>query len=182
MADAKQADMFFKEQTTAMLVSMNSDFPKAHQNLNINWDAATFPVFKEKPGVGSGPDIVYYALSATSKHRDEAFLAMAEMLSDEVQMARSKIGNPTVLKSQAIRDAFGTENPDLKGKNVKALIPPKYADPTVYTKHNTKVVVPLVGAYRSVILGQKDLNTALREAEEKANKDIEAAIGAAAQK
>ncbi|TMV47594.1 extracellular solute-binding protein [Paenibacillus mesophilus] len=182
MADAKQADMFFKEQTTAMLVSMNSDFPKAHQNLNINWDAATFPVFKEKPGVGSGPDIVYYALSATSKHRDEAFLAMAEMLSDDVQMARSKIGNPTVLKSQSIRDAFGTENPDLKGKNVKALIPPKYAEPTVYTKHNTKVVVPLVGAYRSVILGQKDLNTALREAEEKANKDIEAAIGAAAQK
>ncbi|WP_158606502.1 ABC transporter substrate-binding protein [Paenibacillus ginsengarvi] len=182
MADAKQADMFFKEQTLAMLVTMNSDFPKAHQNLNINWDAATFPVLKEKPGVGSAPDIVYYALSATSKHRDEAFLAMTDILSDEVQMSRSKLGNPTVLKNEAIRAAFGSETSDLKGKNSKALIPQTYADPTLYTKYNTKIVVPLVTAYRNVILGKADLNTALREAEEKANNDIQAVIGSTAAK
>lgn len=178
LADAKQSDMFSKEKTLAMLVQMNSDFPKAHQNLDINWDVVSFPTFKEKPGIGPQPDIVYYALSSTSKHRDEAFLAMTEMLTDEVQMARSKLGNPTVLNSQAIRDAFGTENPDLKGKNMKALIPQKYAEPAVYNKYNSKVVGQLAGSIREVILGTKDLNTSLREREEKANKDIETAIGA----
>jgi multiple sugar transport system substrate-binding protein len=179
LADAKQSDMFSKEKTMAMLVQMNSDFPKAYQELNLNWDVATFPAFKEKPGVGPQPDIVYYALSATSKHRDEAFLAMTEILTDEVQMARSKLGNPTVLKSQAVRDAFGAENPDLKGKNVKALVPQQYAEPAVYNKYNSKVVGQLAGSIREVILGTKDLNTSLREREEKANKDIETAIGSA---
>lgn len=177
LADAKQSDMFSKEKTLAMLVQMNSDFPKAHQNLDINWDVVSFPTFKEKPGVGPQPDIVYYVLSSTSKHRDEAFLAMTEILSDDVQMARSKLGNPTVLKSQAIRDAFGTENPDLKGKNMKALIPQQYAEPAVYNKHNNKVVGQLAGSIREVILGTKDLNTSLREREEKANSDIQTAIG-----
>jgi multiple sugar transport system substrate-binding protein len=170
--------MFAKEKTLAMLVQMNSDYPKAHQQLNLNWDIATFPTFKEKPGVGPQPDIVYYVLSATSKHRDEAFLAMTEILSDEVQMARSKLGNPSVLKNKAILDVFGTENPDLQGKNVKALIPQKYAEPAIYNKYNSKVVGQLAGSFREVILGTKDLNTSLREREERANKDIEAAIGA----
>jgi multiple sugar transport system substrate-binding protein len=178
LADAKQSDMFAKEKTLAMLVQMNSDYPKAHQQLNLNWDIATFPTFKEKPGVGPQPDIVYYVLSATSKHRDEAFLAMTEILSDEVQMARSKLGNPSVLKNKAILDVFGTENPDLQGKNVKALIPQKYAEPAIYNKYNSKVVGQLAGSFREVILGTKDLNTSLREREERANKDIEAAIGA----
>ncbi|CAG7618426.1 ABC transporter substrate-binding protein [Paenibacillus allorhizosphaerae] len=177
LQDAKQNDLFFKEKSLAMLVQMNSDYPKAYQKLDINWDVTTFPTFKEKPGVGPQPDVVYYALSANSKHRDEAFLAMAEMTTDAVQLERSRLGNPSVLKSPAIRDAFGADAPDLNGKNKKALVPEKYAEPTQYTKYNSKVVAPLAGGFRNIILGTKDANTALRETEEKANKDIETMDG-----
>ncbi|MDQ1909001.1 extracellular solute-binding protein [Paenibacillus sp. GD4] len=174
--DAKQYDMFFKEKSLAMLVQMNSDYPKDFQKLDVNWDVVSFPTFKEKPGIGPQPDVVYYALSRNSKHRDEAFLAMAELTSDAVQLERSRIGSPSVLKSKEIRDAFGTATTDLNGKNKAGLIPQQYASPTPYTKYNLKVVAPLAGAFRNSVTGQKDVNTALREAEEKANKDIEAMI------
>jgi multiple sugar transport system substrate-binding protein len=97
---------------------------------------------------------------------------MMQMTSDEVQTELSKLGIPPVLKLPSIRAAFGSANADMKGKHAALLLPPSYAEPVAYTPYHPKVVAPLSKAFTDIATGTKDADTALRDAENQANKDI----------
>ncbi|TMV47592.1 extracellular solute-binding protein [Paenibacillus mesophilus] len=178
MDGTAQNNLFVKDRTLAMLVSMNSDYPRSQFVPKFDWDVTPLPEFPDRPGVGSQPDVVYYALSATSKHRDEAFQAMMQMTSDEVQTELSKQGIPSVLKLPSIRAAFGSANADMKGKQAELLLPAAYAEPVAYTSYHPKVAAPLSKAFTDIVTGTKDADTALRDAENQANKDIASMTGA----
>jgi hypothetical protein len=66
---------------------------------------------------------------------------------------------------------FGKEVPILQGKNVKALIPEKYAPSALNKVEIVRGQSPghtaFFDAYQNYVLGTKDLNTALREAGER---------------
>lgn len=176
MTSAKPFDLFTKDQTLAIFSQGNSDYPK--NGATVNWDAVTYPTDKTKPGVGPQPQPVYFLIPSSSKHKDEAFLALEVLTSDEVQMEKSKQGSPTALKSKAIRDAYGAEAPELKGRNAKALNPATYAEAVPVDPYSGQGSTPLANAFISVASGSKDLNTALRDAEEEANKGIAGMLGA----
>lgn len=170
MTSAKPFELFTKDQTLAIFSQGNSDYPKS--GVSVNWDAVTYPAIKEKPGVGPQIQPVYFLISSSSKHKDEAFLALEVLTSDEVQLEKSKQGSPTALKSQTIRDAYGTEVPELKGRNAKALNPAIYAETVPVYPYSGPGNTALANAFISVASGSKDLNTALRDANEEANKGI----------
>ncbi|MDF2723795.1 MAG: hypothetical protein K0Q59_3470 [Paenibacillus sp.] len=172
-----QSNLFRKEGRAAMWISDHSNYPNAAESANLKWDVVSIPEFDDIRGIGPQPLPAYMLVSATSKHKDEALLAVAQLASDEVQIWNAKeLLNATVLKNQAAKDAFGQGNPLFQGKNLRPFNPTKFAPPPTITRFNNDGRTPLNNAVNDVILGKKDLNTALREASETANKAIEAKI------
>lgn len=169
----KARDWFRKEQTLAMASMMTSDFPRASTGDTVNWDVVTYPVFKEVPGVGPQPEIIMWYVTSNSSNKEAAYLAAAEMSAASVQAGLFQEGSIPVLKDKSGMGTFGSALPDLKGKNVKALIPDKYADKSPYFQYVSIPAAQLVGVYVETALGAKDINTAFREAAENANKTIE---------
>jgi len=93
---------------------------------------------------------------------------------DEVQTMVSKAARVSSLKDAKYKQAFGTDLKSLEGKNVQAIFKNKYGKNPVPTRYDTLVQKETTAALNAFIAGT-DLNTALREAEERANKAIEAA-------
>jgi multiple sugar transport system substrate-binding protein len=178
MNSANMMNMFLKEQTAAMFVAYNSFAATIKQNVQ-NWDAVSLPEMSDLRGVASQPYPVVLSIPSTSKHRDEAFLAIAQLLSDEVQKERAaKLGFLAPLKNPAVKSAFASEVVDWKGKNISAVTAQKSPSPIAYSKYNAQGAAAIASAMLAVITGQKDVNTALREEDEKLNKTIETAEAA----
>ncbi|CAG7609064.1 hypothetical protein PAESOLCIP111_01129 [Paenibacillus solanacearum] len=171
---AKNAIMFFENKNVAMYAYMNG---LRHEEMDkMNWDIVSMPSFKDSPGVGtqSYPGFVY--LSKTSKHREQAFEVMAYLTSEEYQryqaesLATSSIlKNPDIMKNFAKGSVYESY---YKGKNIKALLPEKFAPYSPKDQYTRVVEAPLAEAMMKVAKNQSDINTALRQTSEKAVQEI----------
>jgi multiple sugar transport system substrate-binding protein len=95
------------------------------------------------------------------------------LLSDESEMANSKAGRLPAILNPDVRKQFGVDVPALKGKNTNVIAKYKPAPqyiPSIYESRAKKAVQDTY--YNDVFTGKKDINTALRDADEKANQDI----------
>lgn len=164
---------FIKEGRLAMISTNSSNFPTFKQNPALNWDIASFPSFKELPGVGTQPEFTMWYIPSNSRNKEAAFIVAMEMTSLAVQRERSMDGDITVLKNEELRQVFGSRLTELGNKNAKALIPKQLAKKTPYSKYFQEGLRPLNTEFAKVLEGTKDLNTALRDAIELANKNIE---------
>ncbi|TNJ64170.1 extracellular solute-binding protein [Paenibacillus hemerocallicola] len=145
----------------------------------LNFDFTHFPTMPNAPGnVQTYPNI--YAVSSTSPHKEDAFDVIAFMTSDEVQLAKSKRGVFSTLGNKEIRAAFAQEAPEfIRKKNLAIFAEPNvYATPTNISEYTSTANGELNTALTEVIATGKDVNTALREAAEKANQKIEQAKSA----
>lgn len=174
MAGGAQLKMF-EQGTAAMLLAFNSYGIFNLPSLHLNWDVVSLPEMSSLRGVGAQPYPVYLGLSSTSKHKDAAFLAISALLSGEVQIDRSaKYGVFSPLKDPTAKASFGDAGM-WKGKNIRAFTAQKTAAPAPATKAEFKTIIEgeLNKAFLSVVTGEKDINTALREAEEASDKAIQ---------
>lgn len=169
-----QQDPFYKTKNVAMLLSLSGVGATFG---DLNWDMVQFPFFKDKPGIGPQSYPNYFYITNTSKHRDAAFQVLSYVTSDEFQEWQGKTGMPSILKDQSrISSGFGSEEPLYKGKNIKSMLPGKFAEPTMKTLYQSisdQEILVALGAYTA---GQ-DINTALREAAERTDKAIAARQG-----
>lgn len=145
----------------------------------LNWDMVSYPMMNGAPELMPQRGPAYWALSQTSKHKDEAFEVIMAMISDDVQLADSKKGIPTTLNNKEIQDALGSEHPVYQTKNMAAV---SYYQPAPYTakRESGLVDVPLnaqmiiIGdTFMDIVLKGVDVNTALRQADEKIKAEIE---------
>lgn len=169
-------NMFAKEKTVAMFMGTSGNVKMTAEQMP-NWDAASVPVFKEKPEVGfqAGPE--YFYITSKSKSRDAAFQVLAFIASDEFQewMGRTSALLPVVKNPEKIMQSFGADLQGFKGKKVNMLIPRSYAPLTVTPYMgigNTEMTTALKD-----YLGGIDLNSSLRAAEDRAEKRIAAELG-----
>jgi multiple sugar transport system substrate-binding protein len=166
-------DDFMKEKFIAMYI-MNFGLQGQKGFEDLNWDIVSVPVFKDNPGVGTQPYPNILFVTSTSKYKDQAMEVLKFLTSDEHQMALSRKGYIPVLKNEDIKKAFAQDS-SFKDKNVvKAVFTNKFAPSIKRTKYDGKVTGNLLKQITQVILGEEDLNTALKTAEEEANKAIEA--------
>jgi multiple sugar transport system substrate-binding protein len=168
-------NMFSKDQNVAMMASrleQISSFILAQES-GLDWDMTSVPTFKDAPGTGTQVNAPFLAITPTSPYKDEAFKIIAYLLSDEVQLEHNKDGRLTVLKDENIRSQFGKNIKELAGKNIQAALALKPAKPRTFTLYDDYVVTSLADGFVSVITGQKDVNTALKDSEEAANRTIE---------
>jgi multiple sugar transport system substrate-binding protein len=166
---------FTKTRTLAMLTGPNYFYAGNLDKMpDFNWDMATHPVFAEAPGTSTKVDAHTLSIMSTSKHKEDAFKIIATTLSDEVQSDMAKQADISPLKDPKYSKLFAQDVPFLKGKNVQAAValkPAKAIDITPYYDLATK---QLRDAMNKVIKGT-DVNSALREANEKTDQAIAAA-------
>lgn len=167
---------FIKNQTLAMHVTYNiimllKDAP------NLNWDLVTMPSFAQKPNTGLAPFPQHMLVTSPSKHKDDAFLVLDTMLTDEVQALRGRNeGIAPALKKKSVQDEFMKGVDFAADKNVGAFFKLNFAAPRIGTPFDKIGISEVSNALTSVLQGKKDVNTALREAEEAVNKKIESEI------
>ncbi|MDF2722529.1 MAG: family 1 extracellular solute-binding protein [Paenibacillus sp.] len=169
---------FLKDKTLAMYAINNTLNRLNEEGKGLNWDITSYPTFPENPGKGLAYDLHVVGVTGKSKHKEAAFQVVASMLSDEVQMDLSRNGRVAVMKDKKYNEQFGANLPFLKGKNVAAIFkttPAVRFLPTLYDAAARNIVMKIFSD--QVMKGNKDINTALREADEEINTYIQANKG-----
>jgi multiple sugar transport system substrate-binding protein len=142
---------------------------------DLNWDMVSMPSPSEHPGVGGTSPFNIVTLTSTSKEKDAAFQVIMTILSDEAQTAVAKFGLPSPLTADKYKQIWGEDIPGIKGKNTMAIFKNKPAPLVDDTEYDGLVNKGLASALKDVFMDKKDINTALREAEEAGNTALETA-------
>lgn len=150
-----------------------SDLLQAEEDgLAPNWDIVTNPTFEDKVGKGRHALADMLVITKGSKYPEQAMQVVTMLISHEQQMDISSHSRVTVLNDEKVKKQFGANNPSLKDKNIAAIF--KYPSSPTPTPHIAdKEVQTLIRAIRKeMAINKKDINTVLREAQEKADKII----------
>lgn len=142
-------------------------------NPSFEWDLSTFPAFSHRPEYGNPVDFHMLTVSKTTPHKEAAYRVLFTMLSDEVQMKLTKNRRITPLKDPDIKMMFASDSDIFKGKNLESIFmvsPAPLPDYSIWKSTTDKFITEAIS---SVALNNIDINTALRQAEEKANQAIQ---------
>lgn len=163
---------FIVEQTNAMHLDNTGILQMVAEAMD-NWDIASFPVFPEFADVDPAPGSEYAFIPSIAKHRDAAFQVLTYLTSNEYQtwMARELGFLPIRADSTEAMSQFGKNIPGVQGKNLQALVPRKAAEHQVFYRYLGEARSELPAALEQYLAGT-DLNTALREAAERAEQTI----------
>jgi ABC-type glycerol-3-phosphate transport system substrate-binding protein len=165
-------DQFIKDKVMAMFVENTGvGFMTSLKDANLDWDMVSVPVFSEKPGIGSQGYPTYLCLTPLAKFKDAAMEVIKYTTSDEFQLANSRKGLPTVLKDDKIKKQMGEDTP-FSGKHFGAQYYNKLAPISVKSEYDDVVLGIYLKQEADLALGNVDINTALRTAEEAANKAV----------
>lgn len=167
-----QVNAFDKEKRIAMFLGLAALGSGRFKDV-VNWDVASFPVYKEKPEIGPAPYPTLFYITKMSKHKEQAFEVLDYLTSDEFQRHLSRSGLFPALKNRDAMKEYGQDLPFMKNKNVNGYLPKQFASMAKPSAFQSAAQTPLNEAFSAVLLKEKDINTALREAEEKANKAVQ---------
>lgn len=175
----KGADDFMKDKNVAMMPWFGSRMQtlvKANNELGFNWDVVSFPSLKESPGKTAEVDEHVFALSKTSKNPEETFKVIQYLTaSEELQGSFVKLGRALpAIRNDSLMKQFGTEYPLYQSKNLQGVFKSTARQPHKANKYDDIVRGKLRAAFVEYFNGALDVNSALRKAEEEANKEIEA--------
>lgn len=170
---SKEADRKLFQTGISGMTIMALDIP----SWKFNWDLVSVPTYKDKPGVGMQANPRYNFLTKGSKNQRAAFQVASFMTSDEYQLKMSKDGLFPVLSNPSIKKAYMENDPLYKGKNIPAYYFHKFASepqgraPGLVNSVNVqdKYLLPEM---MNVLTGKKDVNTALRQADDAAVKGL----------
>jgi ABC-type glycerol-3-phosphate transport system substrate-binding protein len=171
---APARDAFTKNKSVAMLGTVNiintlGDATKQ----GLNWDVTQYPSYKEQPNTYGAVDGHWMFPVKTGKNKDAVIKVIEAVTSDAVQLISAKqTGRLTPLKNEEIKKSLAADLEYVKGKNIPGIFtskPAKYVKPPLYMGNGGKY---RDDAFNEYLEGNKDINTILREAEEKHNKDI----------
>jgi multiple sugar transport system substrate-binding protein len=164
---------YAKEFTTGHLAMMTDSTSTLKSMLAVkdfNWDVVTYPQNAQAPGVGQRVDSYTMAITSQSKNKDAAFQVLSVVLSDEVQTDMSRNGRLSVLKDSGIQNQFGKDIGEYSSKNVLAFTKLKLA--LLQSFKNLPAATIIINSFNDVLYSGKDVNTALREADEQMAKAI----------
>ncbi|TMV48640.1 extracellular solute-binding protein [Paenibacillus mesophilus] len=137
----------------------------------IQWDLVALPTFKDKPGVGSQMAPFVFGVTSISRHKDAAMELIKYLTSAEQQMNFSKKGFMPVIDDEQVKKAYARETV-FKDKNWNAVFYNKPAPIVMKSKYQLSVKGLLTKRIPDIAKGTVDLNTALREAAEEADKVV----------
>lgn len=166
---------FMEQQRLAMMPEWVSkilgQLDKDAENLP-DFDLVTEPRFEDKLGMGRHTLANMLIITETSEYKDQAMQVLEYMVSEESQLLISKHSRIPALKGKQYEEAYGSDNPKLKDKNLAALFK-NPSSPTPPPHLFDKEVQTIIRAIRKELaLNNKDINTALKEAQEQAEQVV----------
>ncbi|MEF3306815.1 ABC transporter substrate-binding protein [Paenibacillus sp. GYB003] len=166
---------FLQNQTLAMSTGPNflTEIPEAAAK-GLDWDVVQLPQFAGLEGKGGQMNAPYYAIPPSSKNKDSAFLVMQYLLSDEVQTIMARQGRIPIVKKEEVRKEYAKDLKGMEGKNIAAFFKDTIGAPVPSTKYDAIAKSAVNAAFNKVATNAADANTALRQAEEDINKQIDA--------
>lgn len=171
---------FLVEQKLAMLPSYDARFAALEQLYgtpnDFKWDITQFPSFSGYPNRSLASSGHFLMMSELTKHKEEVFEVMKLLTSDEVQNLITESGRFTSLKNEAIRNRYGVNMKSMQGKNISVVFKSQFAQPFKPTPYDSFVNTQLNEAVKKLVAGSADVNTLIREAEDTANRNIEAEL------
>jgi multiple sugar transport system substrate-binding protein len=168
---------FMKDQNLAMItewmIKMTGPLIDAYNAGTFqNWDMVTIPNFPENAGKGRHALTSLLLVSQTTKYKEQAMQVIQTVTSPENQLFMSKSDSIPVLTDTNITKQYGVNVPALKGKNTASIFKFKWSQ-TPPPNLNDKDVQPFIRALRKEIaVNKKDINSALREAQDAADKKL----------
>ncbi|URN94612.1 MAG: extracellular solute-binding protein [Candidatus Pristimantibacillus lignocellulolyticus] len=138
----------------------------------LNWGLAPIPNFEDNLGQGKVANVHSVSISSVSKHQDEAFQVLANILSDEVQRKVSRNGRVPAIDNPELDKEFGADIEVLKGIKIENIFK---TETPVLAQHRWEndVSVHVTQAFTDIALNGIDVNTAIRTAEDNIRKDLE---------
>lgn len=138
----------------------------------LNWDMATHPNFKEHIGKGRDTGAHAFFMSNSSKHKQEAFQVIETITGEDVQRQANRQGKLTILtKTDTVKKEYGQDITDLQGKNKEAVFKMTPADAVTHEYYS--IISSALTKYAGLVAQkEKDINTALKEAQEEAARRI----------
>lgn len=115
-------------------------------------------------------------MTSSSKNKRQAFEIIDYLTGEEFQLQRASQGLMSSLQGEQYIEAFLNSSEKYQGKNIRALFPETFADPAPPTIFEDIANKHYISAIDQILRDGKDINTALREAEEQANLEIQAAL------
>lgn len=166
---------FMKDKTVAMLATVNilalglEDAMKS----GLDWDLVQYPSYKEAPNVSTIVDSHVFAITKTSKHKDQAMQALNVFTSDEVQLKSTRTtARLSVLHNPQIREQIGKDMPFLQGKHLEAATKSKIIASPAFSRFEFGANSTALEDAMYDYLNGKDLNTTLRDLDQKINSNI----------
>jgi multiple sugar transport system substrate-binding protein len=166
-----QNDAFYKNQTAAMMNTVTSVYSLIPDTMK--WDAVSAPYYKQFPDVGPQISFDYMGVSSITKYPDQAMEVVKFLTSEQFQIENSRKGITSSLRSNKVWDEFGKDNPKLQGKNTNAFRAKNPAPSIIHGPYQSIAEGQMWSTWAQVVSGDKDVPTALREAAEKVNQQIE---------
>lgn len=172
-AYAEQLKMF-GEQRLAMLLGPSALGTRyyADKDKALDWNVAAYPRYKDLKDKGAQLSPGYFMVTSTSKYKEMAFQIAAYVTTPEFQKHLARRGYMPASKDPSIVAEYGKDLPFMAGKNIKALVPNQPAPIAPLTKYQSLTNAELNEAQKAVVVNKVDINTALREANERIDKKI----------
>lgn len=165
-------DMFVKSQTVAMFAYQSGLINVWEEQLKaLNWDIVALPPLPGQPGVGSMATPKLFGITSMAQNKDAAMVALQYLLSDEHQAELARKGFTPIVTSSAVKQELGKSS-FYKDRNWNALVQYKFAPLALRPAYYSQLNSIYQKHFKAASLGQTDLNSALRAAEEEAAKAI----------
>jgi multiple sugar transport system substrate-binding protein len=119
-------------------------------------------------------------ISKTSQHKPQAMQVIQVVTSDEVQLlAASKYAQMSTLVNPVMKEKFGSElaSLNMKEKNLQGIFKGKIVPAPKFSPYERQARPFLQDNFTKLFSGQMDINTALRDADEKINKMLAEQMG-----
>jgi multiple sugar transport system substrate-binding protein len=170
--------LFFKDQTLAMAANQVGIFAQVQDIFDsgkpMNFDVASYPSHLKAPGKSIQVDAHMFAISPKSKYQDLIFKIIEYFTSEEQQISATRIGRLSPLKGTKIEQNAYADVPAWKGKNIAALFKTTPAQLVIHDEYSNIAIKEINAAATRITSGKQDVVEALRQAQENADKGIDA--------
>jgi multiple sugar transport system substrate-binding protein len=166
-----------KDQNLAMFLDWTNDFAAPAEEASkagfTTWDISGLPNFQDKLGQGRTVDSHMTFISKSSKHKEEAFQVILESLTKETQMLVSANARISSIPDKTIQANYAKNFASYNGKKVQNIFLTKQTPSQKPSNYGSKATSIIREEQKFMAIGNKDSNTAIKDAVERTLKNIE---------
>ncbi|TNJ65519.1 extracellular solute-binding protein [Paenibacillus hemerocallicola] len=169
----------FLQGTVAMMATVNLFDQLGDATFKgLDWDVAEYPSIPGAPHVNTDVDAHILVIPPTAKHKDAAMLVAEAVTSDAAQLMMTKeTARLSPLRDPAFKKAFSSDMDFVKGKRIESIFKSRMIPAPIRTKYYSDTRAFGVSNFKDYALGAKNLNTALRDADEQINSYLGTQLG-----